>query len=202
MSSDAVGADSGRGEGALPNPPRRLRLVPLGPEVPAPEVVEWLAAMLGETLSVPAEVEPVVQGDEAWLTPERSQLFSGRIVDSLLEYYPPAEGREPEEWVLGLTAADLVAGERDFVFGEAALGGGWAVVSVARLGAAGEPAFRERLAKEALHELGHLAGLRHCRRSGCLMQPAVDVAAVDARRAVLCEQCRRDPALDTDFSSR
>ena len=174
--------------------------------MPAPELVGWLAAMLGERLAVPATVDPVVPGAEEWLTPERSQLFSGRIVDSLLEYYPPPEGRGPEEWILGLTAADLRAGRRDFVFGEAALGGGWAVVSTARLGAAGEPAMRERLAKEALHELGHLAGLRHCDRSLCLMHPAVDVADVDARRAVLCERCRRSgrrgTALDTDFSSR
>ena len=194
MRSDTDEPGGARGDPGLPNPPRRLRLVPLGPELPAPELVAWLAGMLGDRLSVPAVVDPVVQGDEAWLTPERSQLFSGRIVDSLLEYYPPPEGREPEEWVLGLTAADLQAGARGFVFGEATLGGGWAVVSIARLGAAGEPAFRERLAKEALHELGHLAGLRHCDRTGCLMHPAVDVAAVDAREAVLCDRCRRDGA--------
>lgn len=195
MRSGEEGPGSVNGGGlSLPNPPRRVRVVPLGPELPAPELVGWLAAWLGESLSVPAVVEPVVQGDEAWLTPERSQLLSGRIVDSLLEYYPPPEGREPEEWVLGLTAADLRAGSREFVFGEATLGGGWAVVSVARLGAAGEPAFRERLAKEALHELGHLAGLRHCGRGGCLMHPAADVAAVDARGTVLCDRCRREGA--------
>jgi archaemetzincin len=192
VSSSPEGPGSARRRSVLPNPPRRLRLVPLGPELL--ELVGWLAGLLGERLSVAAVVEPVVQGEAEWLTPERSQLFSGRIVDSLLEYYPPPEGREPVEWVLGLTAADLRAGGRDFVFGEATLGGGWAVVSVARLGAAGEPAFRERLAKEALHELGHLAGLRHCDRSGCLMQPAVDVSDVDAREAVLCDRCRRDGA--------
>ena len=206
MTSGGEGRGPGPREAVLPNLPRRLRLVPLGPEVPAKELVGWLAALLGERLAVPAAVEPVVQGEEDWLTPERSQLFSGRIVDALLEYYPPPGGREPEEWVLGLTAADLRAGGRDFVFGEAALGGGWAVVSVARLGAAGEPAFRDRLAKEALHELGHLAGLRHCDRSDCLMHPAIDVADVDARGAVLCARCRREgrpePGLDTDFSSR
>lgn len=96
MRSDTDEPRGARGDPGLPNPPRRLRLVPLGPELPAPELVAWLAGMLGDRLSVPAVVDPVVQGDEAWLTPERSQLFSGRIVDSLLEYYPPPEGREPE----------------------------------------------------------------------------------------------------------
>jgi archaemetzincin len=112
------------------------------------------------------------------------------VVDALLDRFPPPDSGDPEAWVLGLTAADLRAGDREFVFGEATLGGGWAVVSLARLGAAGEPAFRGRLMKEALHELGHLAGLRHCDRRECLMHPARDIVDVDARTTGLCELCR------------
>ena len=190
MTDELPGVPREPGETPFPAMPRRLLLVPIAPEPPDPSLVAWLAASLGAGLCIPAGVEPLVRGEADWLTPERSQLRSGRVVDALLDRFPPPDEGDPERWVLGVTAADLSAGGRDFVFGEATLGGGWAVVSLARLGAAGEPAFRERLMKEALHELGHLAGLRHCERRKCLMHPARDVADVDARTTELCEICR------------
>jgi archaemetzincin len=66
--------------------------------------------------------------------------------------------------VLGVTACDLYVPVLTFVFGEAQLDGNCAVVSVARLKeeAYGMPRredlLRERLVKEAVHELGHTSG--------------------------------------------
>ena len=54
----------------------------------------------------------------------------------------------------------------------------------------GDRLFRERLLKEALHELGHLAGLAHCDDPACLMAQSADVAAVDRKGAALCAPCR------------
>lgn len=172
----------------FPRSPLRLRLVPVSPECPHPPLVEWLAHALEPRVAAPAVIGPVLATEPEWWTSERSQLESNRIIDTLIERYPLADD-SAGEWVLALATADLRGGGRDFVFGEAALGGAWAVVSVARFGVPGQ-LLRERLLKEALHELGHLAGLRHCTDSRCVMRASIDVAEVDGKSALLCSFCQ------------
>jgi archaemetzincin len=50
--------------------------------------------------------------------------------------------------------------------------------------------FRERLRKEALHELGHTLGLRHCQDYRCVMASAHAVEWIDLRDSALCESCQ------------
>lgn len=181
----------GRSHGSgFASTPRCLHILPLGPEAPDAALLEWLTGALAEWLPTRTVLEPVLAAAPEWCSPERSQLSSNRIVDTLIERYPAVEEGGNADWVLGVTAADLCGGGRKFVFGEAALGGEWAVVSIARFGAAGGPTLKERLFKEALHELGHLAGLDHCGEPGCVMLPSIDVAAVDAKGMAACESCR------------
>lgn len=125
-----------------------------------------------------------------WRAEEGAQLSSSAIVDSLIQRYPAGTEDEGTVWTLGVASSDLMAAGRAYVFGEATLGGSWAVVSTARLGAPGLPHFEERLLKEALHELGHLAGLGHCESKFCLMAPAMDLEGVDGRSVNLCALCR------------
>ena len=82
---------------------------------------------------------------------------------------------DPDARVLGVTTCDLYVPVLTFVFGEAQLDGNCAVVSTARLheefyGLPRERCLlRERLIKEAAHELGHTFGLRHCPDWRCVM---------------------------------
>ena len=68
--------------------------------------------------------------------------------------------------MLGVTDRDLFIPILTYVFGEAQLGGRAAVVSTARLvedvELFGPQLLVERLAKEAVHEVGHAFGLLHC----------------------------------------
>lgn len=168
--------------------PTGIRLVPLHPEPPSQSLMRWLADELEARLSTAVEIAEPLEFEPGWRAAEDGQLSSSAIVDSLMTHFPIDQGG-PVVWVLAVATSDLRAGGRDYVFGEAAFGGAWAVVSTARLGAAGEPRFRSRLLREALHELGHLAGLPHCKAKNCLMTPAVTVEDIDAVGMEHCPRC-------------
>lgn len=172
----------------FPAPPL-IRLLPLLPDPPGAELIAWLASELGERLGVEVEILPPFDQAEEWRRAYDAQLSSERIVDALVGHFPPEDDVAPG-WVLAVTSSDLRGQDREFVFGEAALGGRWAVISTARLGAAGGQQFRPRLLREALHELGHLAGLDHCDDPQCLMASAADVVAIDRRGTDPCSGCR------------
>jgi len=96
--------------------------------------------------------------------------------------------------VLGVTDRDLFIPILTYVFGEAQLSGTAAVISTARLGDEldlfGPRVVRERLCKEAVHELGHCYGLRHCQTPGCVMGRSASVREVDEKGLGLCADCR------------
>lgn len=162
----------------------------MGPEVEPPAELGRVLDRLFGTRScrgVPLALHP------AWRDPASGQVLSSAVVDALLDR-AEALGRDPARcWTLGLTDADLYAPGLDFVFGEAAMGGGCAVVSLARLreGAGSDPAtFRTRLLTEAVHEVGHLAGLDHCPDPGCVMNRSACVEESDRKGPHPCAACR------------
>jgi archaemetzincin len=50
---------------------------------------------------------------------------------------------------------------------------------------------RERLVKEAVHELGHTFGLRHCDDWRCVMTSSHGVERLDVKSAEFCFLCGR-----------
>jgi archaemetzincin len=120
--------------------------------------------------------------------PRRRQHATGAILRWLVEA-GPRRGK-----VLGVTDRDLFIPILTYVFGEAQLGGTAAVVSTARLLEDLEPFGRrllvERLAKEAVHEVGHVFGLVHCGTPACVMSRSPAVREVDEKSSQLCGECR------------
>jgi archaemetzincin len=90
---------------------------------------------------------------------------------------------------------DLYIPVLTFVFGEAQLSDGGAVVSAHRLrqefyGMPTNPELlHERLLKESLHELGHTYGLRHCPDYTCVMSSSNAVERIDLKNAEFCPNC-------------
>lgn len=124
--------------------------------------------------------------------PSRKQYNSTIILSLLLQRFPNSTNK-----ILGITALDLFVPVLTYVFGEAQLGGSTCLVSTHRLDDVmyGLPPnrslLRERLLKEAIHELGHNFGLIHCRSYECAMHSSTSVEEIDLKHATFCSDCRR-----------
>jgi archaemetzincin len=137
-----------------------IHIVPVGPGVPVGQL-DHLAAALARIFRVSCRVQEKSAIDAGFaLDARRNQYHATQILRRIRDI-------EPEENVraIGVTRLDLFVPILTFVFGEAELGGRCAVVSLQRLDErfyglpAREELLRERLVKEAVHELGHTFGL-------------------------------------------
>ena len=146
-----------------------------------------LNVTLGRQTSVTSwKIDPGVAHD-----PLRNQFNSTRLLAELFERDPPEPTR-----LLGVTDVDLYAPVLTFVFGEAQLSGPTAIVSLHRLrperyGLESDPhQLHRRLLVEAVHELGHTAGLRHCQEPTCAMRGSTYVEEIDLKGPGFCEHCQ------------
>lgn len=160
----------------------------IGENDPEAGMIDHVHMHLQRAFELPVRVHRDPSRPEGTLDPRRRQHASGRVLKWLLEKGPP------NTKVLGVTDVDLFIPILTFVFGEAQLGGSAAVVSTARLKEAlpvADPRLViERLAKEAIHELGHAMGLVHCATRDCAMGRSASVRDVDSKRGSLCGSCR------------
>jgi archaemetzincin len=162
-------------------------VVQIGP-LPRGAALERLLPSLSHALGVPCEPSPWQLDPAFAYDNKRNQFYSTLLVKTLAGL--------PER-TLGITAVDLFVPVLSFVFGEAQLGGTAALVSVCRLQQEfyglppDEAMLGDRLLKEAVHELGHTFGLRHCENWQCAMSSSHAVEKIDTKTAELCSTCRR-----------
>ena len=112
---------------------------------------------------------------------------------------------------LGILDVDLFKSKLNFVFGIATNPKhpfkdypGSAIISVTRLRESfynrpeQKELFRTRILKEAVHELGHTIGLKHCNNK-CVMQFSVSLTYVDEKPLNFCNDCTK---ILEDFAKR
>ena len=166
-----------------------LRIVPVGEEI-AIELLDRLAAAVAQRLGLSCHVTlHRLDAGFAW-DAKRNQYWSTALLRQMLALYPE------DNRILGVTGLDLYVPVLTFVFGEAQVGGRAAIVSTQRLRSelyglppAGE-LLLERVTKEAIHELGHTYGLRHCDDWRCVMASSHSVEKLDTKEASFCDACR------------
>ncbi len=169
--------------------PRVVRLIAVG-EVQE-ELLGELANSLGKKLGVVTQVGPGIEAPPEAYNSRRDQYFSTEILRVLAEMRPG--GRL---YLLGVTELDLYVPTLNYVFGEALPFKNVAVISLRRLRPefygedADELILSERTVKEAVHELGHVWGMRHCPDPRCVMFFSNSLADTDRKSDEFCTRCR------------
>lgn len=174
-----------------------IRLLPIGSVEDS--VLDDLRSGLASALRARCEILSKVLDPKFAFHPERQQYHSTEILSRLVSLTGASSnplGTAPGSRLLGVTSSDLFIPILTFVFGEAQLEGDCALVSFHRLrqefyGLPPDPrVLRERLLKEAVHELGHTLGLTHCEDYACAMAPSHSVEWIDVKSSAFCPACQ------------
>ena len=165
----------------------KLGLVTLGPAAyyPIGKLKEQLSEKLG---NFRVQILPPLNSPTMAFDSFRNQYHSTRILAILEEYAQTAQ----TEYVLGVTSVDLYAPGMNFVFGEARCPGRVAVVSTFRLRthrSDDSGLFDSRVVKEAVHETGHMMGLKHCPSASCVMHFSEQLVDTDRKGENFCSEC-------------
>jgi len=170
-----------------------LQLLPLGDFEDG--LAETLSTPLEQAFRLPCRLLPFRLDPEFAFHAERQQYHSSELLHRMQEFVTSDSCR-----VLGLATVDLYIPILSFVFGEAQMGGPCAVVSAHRLSqdfyglAPDRDLLRDRLVKEAVHELGHTFHLTHCDDYLCVMASSHAVEWIDLKQRGLCSICQKHVA--------
>jgi len=166
-----------------------LHLLPIGNVDDA--LLKTLRPALEEIFLVRCKILPVRLDPQFAFHGERQQYHSSEILQRMQSFLTQDSWR-----ILGVVGVDLYIPILTFVFGEAQMGGPCALVSAHRLrqelyGLPHDPElFRQRVLKEAVHELGHTLNLTHCDDYTCAMAPSHAVEWIDLKESTLCASCK------------
>lgn len=165
----------------------KIALKPLG--IIADQVMENLESRATGIFHCPVETETGLDDLAEAYDPERKQYLSSRLLSAV-----GRAGRD--ERIVGIADVDLYVPRLNFVFGEADMSSGTAVISLYRLrpeyygSAPDEVLFLDRATKEIVHELGHTFGLEHCPDPRCVMHFSNSLADTDVKEPRFCGKCR------------
>ena len=121
---------------------------------------------------------------------KRGQYRSNQILGTIQSYSDKKEFSR----VLGVLGVDIFVPELNFVFGEAAFPGKAALISLYRLkpefygDSANQEVLVDRAVKEAVHEVGHTLGLKHCSRTDCVMHFSNSIIDTDKKQRLFCDE--------------
>ena len=168
----------------------RVLVVPIG-EINE-KVLKQIAGALAQELNVHTSVSTRTLNIPAEIYNERRQQYLSTPLLSLLH----TRYANDADYVLGVIDRDLYVPSLNFVFGEADLSARVALISLTRLrqefyGLRPNPElFQKRALTEAVHEIGHTYGLRHCSDAHCVMFFSNSLVDTDRKGHKFCTRCR------------
>ena len=155
----------------------------------ADEMMESLKYSVAGVFHCPVETRARPEGLAWAYNADRKQYSSSKLLASLGK-------SDIQARVVGIADVDLYVPRLNFVFGEADVLSGTAIVSLLRLRqeyyglAPDEALLLERATKEIVHELGHTFGLGHCPNGKCVMHFSNSLADTDLKGSGCCSDCR------------
>lgn len=173
-------------------PGRRILYVqPLGGALPTKDV-DFVVAALHAFYTVDVRQLPRVPLPKSAYYKPRNRYRAEKLLTFLKKRLPKGGSQ-----IMGLTGTDISTTKgkiKDWgILGYAEVDSTVCVLSAfrAKRSAKSEPHGRTRLAKTAVHEVGHALGLPHCPNRGCLMEDARGTVLTTDREYDLCTGCRR-----------
>jgi archaemetzincin len=172
-------------------PPQTLYVQPLGDCGSKAAGVDEVVAALRAFYPIDVRTLACQELPKAAYYAPRRRYRAERLLVYLNERMPKDGWR-----ILGLTAVDISTTKDDIkdwgVLGLGELPGTATVISAFRCRKKARNAAhaRERLAKVAVHEIGHTLGLPHCPTRSCLMEDAMGKVVTTDRERDFCPRCR------------
>ncbi len=152
------------------------------------ELIESISVNITRTFGFPTKLRSLIDDVCFAYDPDRMQHYSTIILEKLASKAPEEAIR-----VFAITTEDLYIPILTYVYGEAQLGGTACIVSTHRLReglSSNSQAYRSRVIKEAIHEMGHTFKLRHCKDQTCIMHYCRSIKDVDKKSDQFCRYCK------------
>ena len=153
-------------------------------------LLEYLAECIAARCGLACKIAARMESPEYAYNETRGQYNSKLILKHLLRQCSNDTLR-----FMGVTPVDLYVPILKFVFGLAQIEGQCSIISLHRL----YPKFYDqppnpdlvlvRLAKTALHELGHTFGITHCQDRRCVMYSSTRIEHTDFKQPDFCPTC-------------
>lgn len=169
----------------------KVKLQPLGKIESS--LLESLKAILKRRFGFRVSIEPPLPIPIYAFNPRRRQFHTPTILRRLRRV-PLAE----DEGILGVTNVDIYVPGLNFVFGQAEISGKAAAISLFRLrpefykqdisGGENQVLCLKRAGKEAVHEIGHVLGLKHCPEETCVMHFSNTIEDTDKKANNFCQE--------------
>lgn len=152
--------------------------------------LNWLVKKYG--LKVEILSNPFFTREDEYIEIERQ--YDGESILKRLEKTLIAPRKNK---LLGIIDGDIKGIRKIHLFGLTNLKNSCALISINRLRGnfyrkyEDNALFELRILKEAVHELGHTFGLKHC-KNDCVMNYSRNIEEVDKRPKEFCEQCEEE----------
>jgi len=156
-----------------------------------------LASIFNASVNISTDPPRLLDRSHPSFDKQRNQLNSDKLLRWLATTITNnTKSYDPTKTItLGICNFDAYSSSLNFVFGQASLNGGVAVMYLPRLKqefyglGADRSIFIERVLKEATHEVGHAFGLEHCPKRSCVMHFSNSLVDTDRKAKDFCEIC-------------